>query len=387
MVSRGVFAEIIILMLRTKNIFIIAAATAAIIGIALFVSIRLKTVGTTLSSPPSANSQPKPKAATETGALPVLADAMPEFTGIASWLNSSALTPASLKGKIVLIDFWTYTCINCIRTLPYVTSWDEKYRDKGFVVIGVHTPEFQFEKDAANVRAAIVRYGIRYPVPLDNDYGTWNAYGNSYWPAEYLFDAEGRLRYTHFGEGEYDRTEQAIQSLLAEEGQRADMALTKDGTVDFSQLASPETYLGYGRMQSFGSVEAAAHDQPRNYSLPNDLSLNVFALGGRWTIGAESIHLEKAPGEIVYRYSASAVNLVLAPPHGKSIRAEVTLDGAPVPDGFMGSDMTHVNGKTVVRIDGDRLYNLIDAKGKYGEHTVRILFLDPGVDAFAFTFG
>ena len=321
------------------------------------------------------------------GSLPVLAESMPEFIGIKSWLNSAPLTPADLKGKVVLIDFWTYSCINCIRTLPYVTSWHEKYKDKGFTVIGVHTPEFAFEKIENNVRDAIKRYAVTYPVPLDNDYGTWNSYGNRYWPAHYLFDAEGRLRYTHFGEGKYDETERNIRSLLEEAGTKTAMPVTDlPSSVDFGKVGTHETYLGYGREEYFGGPERVLRDLPRTYSAPAEPELNVFYLSGSWTIEAERAVLDGATGAIIYRYRASNANLVMGAAQGR-IRAEVTLDGVPVPAGMRGADLVEKDGKTYVEVMDERLYDLIDARGDYGTRLLRIEFLDAGAQVYAFTFG
>ncbi len=320
-------------------------------------------------------------------ALPVLADAMPPFAGINAWLNSDALTPESLKGKVVLIDFWTYSCINCIRTLPYVTSWYEKYKDKGFVVVGVHTPEFAFEKVLGNVRDALKRNGIDYPVALDNDYGTWNNYGNQYWPAHYLFDASGKLRETHFGEGAYDETEHDIQLLLAEAGKHADVPVTQVPTaIDFQKIGSPETYVGYKRQEYFGSPERVVRDADGRYSVPDPLRPNMFALDGTWNIQSEKGVLSRAGGAVVYDFNASNANLVMGG-GGKTVRAEVTLDGKPVPSGMRGGDVIEDGGKTYVDVSGQRLYSLIDTRGQYGTHILRLQFSDAGVECYAFTFG
>lgn len=319
--------------------------------------------------------------------LPVLAGSMPEFTGIKTWLNSPPLTTADLKGKVVLVDFWTYSCINCIRTLPYVTSWQEKYKDKGFTVIGVHTPEFAFEKIESNVRDAIERHHITYPVPMDNDYGTWNAYRNQYWPAHYLFDGKGRLRDVHFGEGDYEKTEHAIQLLLEEQGAKADEAVTEvPTTTDFSQIGTPETYLGYGRAEYFGSPEAVKKDAPQTYSSPAVPQDGLFYLFGTWTIEEERAVLDAASGGIAYRYQASNANLVMGSAKG-TVSAEVTLDGAPVPAAMRGADIVERDGKTYVEVSTERLYSLIDARGDYSKRTLRIRFLDAGIEAYAFTFG
>lgn len=320
-------------------------------------------------------------------ALPILEDFMPEFRDIALWLNSEPLTPASLKGKVVLIDFWTYSCINCIRTMPYVTAWHEKYKDKGFTVVGVHTPEFAFEKEEKNVREAIARHRITYPVPLDNDYGTWNNYSNRYWPAHYLFDAEGRLRFVHFGEGKYDETERNIQSLLAEAGTKAELAVTEmPSAVDFEKIGTRETYLGYEREEYFGSPERVVRGGAQTYSAAAEPERNLYYLVGRWIVEGERSVLAGTAGSIVYRYHASNANLVMGAPDG-GVEAEVTIDGTPVPEALRGADVAERDGKTYVRVREQRLYNLIDAKGDYRTRLLRIDFQGKDVEAYAFTFG
>lgn len=320
-------------------------------------------------------------------ALPVLAGAMPPFSGIAEWLGSEPRTAESLRGTVTLVDFWTYSCVNCIRTFPYVTAWHEKYKDAGFTVIGVHTPEFAFEKDARNVRDAIRRHGITYPVALDNDYRTWNAYANRYWPAHYLFDAEGRLRYVHFGEGKYDETEAAIRALLAEAGHGAGGPMVEGPAMPaFEKIGTRETYLGYDREEYFGSPEKVRRDAVATYSAPANPVLNRVYLSGSWRIEAERAVLSAAGGGIAYRYSASAANLVMGAPGG-AVTAEVTLDGAPVPAALRGADVVERGGKTYVDVSAHRLYGLIDAKGGYAARTLRINFGGAGVEAYAFTFG
>jgi len=317
--------------------------------------------------------------------LPVLGT-MPRFKDIAAWINSPPLTRESLRGKVVLVDFWTYSCINCIRTLPYVTSWYDKYRDDGFVVVGVHTPEFAFEKDEANVKRAVARYGIRYPVALDNFYGTWKAYDNRYWPAHYLFDAQGRLREVHFGEGKYRETERAIQSLLMEARllhvpQPLDRRVS---TVDFARIDSPETYIGYARAQSFSSQQPAARDRAANYTAPSRLGLNDWALLGTWKITRESAELEAPGGGILFRFKAPKLNLVMSG-DGERAKATVLLDGRPIPSDARGAD-TGEGGRLVV--GAPRLYNLVTLPPQdRADHLFEIRFDDPGVELFAFTFG
>lgn len=305
--------------------------------------------------------------------LPVLSKGMPEFQGIEAWLNSSPLTQEELRGKVVMIDFWTYSCINCIRTLPYVTSWYDKYEDDGFVIIGVHTPEFAFEKERENVEEAIAEHGIRYPVAQDNDYDTWDAYNNRYWPAHYLFDAEGRLRYTHFGEGEYDKTESNIVALLKEAGYDPDEEMTEVGDLpDFRRIGTPETYLGYWRMEGNGNAEPLLRDEPQVYTVPEEPEFNRFYFQGQWSVMRQHSQLESEGGAIVYRYRASNVNLVMGSSSGDPVLARVYIDGEE-----MG----------VFNVLEETLYELHSTPGSYDEHVLRIEFLDPGVEVYAFTFG
>jgi thiol-disulfide isomerase/thioredoxin len=315
--------------------------------------------------------------------LPVLGT-MPEFTGVTAWLNSPPLSTQDLHGKVVLVDFWTYSCINCIRTLPYVTSWYEKYKDQGFVVIGVHTPEFAFEKDEANVRQAMGRFGVRYPVALDNDYGTWNAYDNHYWPAHYLIDVQGRIRETHFGEGRYEETERAIQDLLAE-ANRLHGAMpveSRKGDVDFSRIRSPETYVGYARAENFTARERVRADAAADYSAPGTLRLNQWALTGRWQVASESARLEGPGGGVRFRFQAPALNLVMS---GQGAKGTVWLDGKPIAAEARGSDVA-ADGS--VTIQESRLYNLIRLPpGDDGPHLFTLIFERPGATLYAFTFG
>jgi thiol-disulfide isomerase/thioredoxin len=306
----------------------------------------------------------------------------PEFIGITKWLNSdNPLTLKELRGKVVLIDFWTYTCINCIRTLPHVTSWYEKYKDQGFVVIGVHTPEFEFEKKAENVLNAIQQYNIHYPVPQDNDYKTWNAYNNQYWPAEYLIDAKGNIRRTHFGEGEYDQTEMAIQALLKEAGQKVANGLEIMPDETPKSRNSPETYLGSDRMQYYypnGNIDSGK----QSFILSNNLSENSFSLGGNWNITND----RATAGEnalLNYRFSANKVFLVLKPGSAKQGKIKVYLDNQVVDLTNEGEDVRD----GIVTVDTDRLYTIINLHEKVGRHILKLEFQTPGVEAFAFTFG
>lgn len=324
-------------------------------------------------------------ASMDSNPLPVLGT-IPEFSKITAWINSPPLSASELKGKVVLIDFWTYSCINCIRTLPYVTRWYEKYKDRGFVVVGVHTPEFSFEKVEANVKQAIHRHGIHYPVAMDNDYGTWNAYHNQYWPAHYLIDAQGRIREEHFGEGNYRETEAAIQSLLLEAKRLSGpMDLeAPQGTVDFSKIHSYETYIGYGRARNFSSPQGLVPDTVRTYAAPAALGLNHWTLTGLWKITEEAAVLQAPDGTVQFRFKAPKLNLVMAGPE-KGSSASVLLDGRPIPPGLRGKD---VKADGSVAITDSRLYNLVTLPpGDRGEHLFEMVFHTPSVKLFAFTFG
>ena len=325
--------------------------------------------------------------------LPALSDEgpMPDLSGAVGWINSPPLSSKSLRGKVVVIDFWTYSCINCLRALPYVEGWAEKYKDSGLVVIGVHTPEFAFEKERANVEKAVRDLKITYPVAIDSDYKIWQGFNNDYWPAHYFIDGKGRIRYHHFGEGEYDESERVIQQLLKENGATSLSAgvinVTASGAeaaADNKNVGSPETYVGYKRAGNFASAEPVAKDSRKTYSPQPRLSLNQWALGGSWKVGEESAVLESLPGKIVFRFHARDLHLVLGPAKkGKPIRFTVKLDGTP-PGEDHGAD-TDASGAGTVQ--GNRLYQLIRQKGPVEDRTFEIDFLDPGVQAFAFTFG
>jgi cytochrome c biogenesis protein CcdA/thiol-disulfide isomerase/thioredoxin len=328
------------------------------------------------------------------GDLPVEGQ-IPSFAGATLWLNSPPLTSQGLRGKVVVVDFWTYSCINCLRALPFVESWYQKYKDHGLVVIGVHAPEFAFEKDPANVRRAVADLKVAYPVALDNDYAIWQSFNNQYWPAHYFIDAEGRIRAHHFGEGNYEQSEQIIRKLLTEAGENdlppAGMGTEKPVGVqaapDEAHDQSPETYVGYRRAENFASPGGFAQDQPRVYSAPPALKLNQWALGGSWIVDPEKTVLGKAPGTIVFRFFARDLHLVLGPGgpggDGKPVRYRVTLDGA-APAANHGAD-TDSNGVGI--IDRQRLYQLIRQSSDVREHVFTIEFLDPGVQAYSFTFG
>jgi len=326
-------------------------------------------------------------------AEPVLPDEgpMPDLSGAVGWINSPPLSSKSLRGKVVVIDFWTYSCINCLRALPYVEGWAAKYKDAGLVVIGVHTPEFAFEKERSNVEKAVRDLKITYPVAIDSNYKIWEAFNNQYWPAHYFIDGKGRIRGHHFGEGNYDESEMIIQELLKENGATSlsSGVLNVSGSgaeaaMDKRNLGSPETYVGYKRSTNFASIEPIGKDSLKTYSQQPRLSLNQWALGGKWKVGEESAVLQSVPGRIVFRFHARDLHLVLGPSkNGKPIRFIVKLDGTPPGDDH-GAD-TDASGAGTVQ--GNRLYQLIRQKGAVEDRTFEIEFLDPGVEAFAFTFG
>ncbi|HEY2781706.1 MAG TPA: cytochrome c biogenesis protein DipZ [Steroidobacteraceae bacterium] len=330
-------------------------------------------------------------AAKPAGDLPVEGE-IPSFAGATLWLNSPPLTPEALRGKVVVVDFWTYSCINCLRALPYVESWYQKYKDHGLVLIGVHAPEFAFEKDPANVRRAVADLKITYPVALDNDYAIWQAFNNQYWPAHYFIDASGRIRAHHFGEGNYDESEQTIRKLLTEAGQSnlpaaglgAAKAVGVQAPPDEAHDQSPETYVGYRRADNFASPGGLIQDQAHAYAAPAALKLNQWALIGSWNVDPEKAVLAAVHGRIEFRFFARDLHLVLGPASdGKPVRFRVMLDGA-APGANHGAD-TDSSGAGVV--DRQRLFQLIRQSGDVGEHVFSIEFLDSGVQAYSFTFG
>lgn len=316
---------------------------------------------------------------------------LPSLSGAVAWLNSSPLTSQGLRGKVVMVDFWTYSCINCLRTLPYLRAWQERYKDQGFTIVGVHTPEFAFEKQVSNVSRAVRELGIRYPVAIDSDYAIWRAFNNEYWPAHYFVDASGHIRGHHFGEGGYEESEQLIRELLAEAGHSTLPAPTDvlngrgiEAAPDASSIASPETYVGYDRAENFASSAPLAQDQPADYATPAALRLNQWALGGNWTVSAESATSNSAGGKISFRFHARDLHLVLGPrDDGKPVRFRVTIDGREPADD-RGVD---VDAKGNGIVHEQRLYQLIRQSGAVQDHTCTIEFLDPGVQAYAFTFG
>ncbi|MFS2159278.1 cytochrome c biogenesis protein DipZ [Pseudomonas sp. Pseusp122] len=316
---------------------------------------------------------------------------LPSLDGAVQWLNSAPLSAAQLKGKVVLVDFWTYSCINCLRTLPYVKAWAEKYHDQGLVVIGVHAPEFAFERDVNNVTKAMRDLGINYPVALDNDYKIWRSFDNQYWPAHYFADAQGRIRYHHFGEGAYAESEQVIQQLLREAGAgkvASDVIDVNANGVqqaaDLRDVRSPETYVGYERAAQFASPGGARPDQSAQYRLPGNPALNDWGLEGQWNIGSEQASLNSANGKIAYRFHARDLHLVLGPgADGNPVRFSVTVDGK-APGAAHGMDVAPDGSGQVKE---QRLYQLVRQPGDVADHTFTIEFLDAGVAAYAFTFG
>jgi cytochrome c biogenesis protein CcdA/thiol-disulfide isomerase/thioredoxin len=316
---------------------------------------------------------------------------LPSLDGAVQWLNSTPLSAAQLKGKVVLVDFWTYSCINCLRTLPYVKAWAEKYHDQGLVVIGVHAPEFAFERDVNNVTKAMRDLGINYPVALDNDYKIWRSFDNQYWPAHYFADAQGRIRYHHFGEGAYAESEQVIQQLLREAGagQVVSDVIDINGqgvqqAADLRDVRSPETYVGYERAAQFASPGGAQPDRLAQYQLPGKPALNDWGLEGQWNIGSEQASLNSATGKIAYRFHARDLHLVLGPgADGKPVRFMVTVDGK-APGAAHGMDVAPDGSGQVKE---QRLYQLVRQPGDVADHTFTIEFLDAGVAAYAFTFG
>lgn len=344
-------------------------------GVALSVS---------LLSPGPAQAQGKPPSIVGTSPLPSL-------SGATGWINSKPLSARDLKGKVVLVDFWDYSCINCIRAVPYIRAWAEKYKDSGLVVIGVHTPEFDVEKQQANVQRAVQKFGITYPVALDSDYAIWNGFHNQFWPAHYFIDAKGKVRYEHFGEGEYDQSERWIQQLLQEANAKpmASSMVNVEGqgvqaAADTREVKSPETYIGYARSEHFASPGGLKRDADHVYAEPSHLQLNEWGFTGRWLDREQAAELKAAGGKILFRFHARDLHLVLgtASP-GRSIHFRVTIDGQ-APGANHGVD-TDALGNGVVT--DDRLYQLIRQSGPITDHTFTIEFLDPGVQAFSFTFG
>jgi cytochrome c biogenesis protein CcdA/thiol-disulfide isomerase/thioredoxin len=323
-------------------------------------------------------------------ALPI-EGSLPSLTGAVEWLNSPPLTPDELKGKVVLVDFWTYSCINCLRSIPYVRAWADKYKDQGLVVIGVHAPEFAFEKNIGNVKRAVAKLRIDYPVAVDNDYAIWRAFNNEYWPEDYFIDAKGQIRHHFFGEGDYAESEKVIQQLLAEAGKGnlpVDMvsvsATGPEAASDAADVKSPETYIGFARSENFASPGGAVGDTPHVYATGDLKPLNNWGLSGDWTVGGRSATLNETDGAIAFRFHARDLHLVLGPSaDGKPVRFRVTIDGA-APGESHGAD---INADGEGMVTDHRLYQLVRQSGPIMDHTFSIQFLDPDVQAYAFTFG
>jgi thiol-disulfide isomerase/thioredoxin len=316
---------------------------------------------------------------------------LPGFDGATSWLNSPPLTTAELRGKVVLVDFWTYTCINWLRTLGYVRAWADKYEDDGLVVVGVHTPEFPFERDVDNVREAAKDMRVGYPIAIDSDYMVWRAFGNQYWPAVYIADAQGRIRHHQFGEGGYAESEMVIQQLLRDAGLSAGgdelVSITPDGfeaQADWANLQSPETYLGYEQGRNFASPGGVGFDEPRAYAAPDTLRLNEWALSGDWTVARGASVLNRADGRIAFRCHARDVHLVMGPrERGAPVTFRVLVDGEPPGDAH-GLDVDEQGHGTVAQ---QRLHQLIRERGSITDRTFEITFPAAGVEAYCFTFG
>ena len=315
----------------------------------------------------------------------------PSLGGATGWLNSPPLTAEALRGKVVLVQVWTYSCINWLRTLPYVRAWAEKYRDQGLVVIGVHTPEFGFEHNLDNVRQAAKDMRVAYPIALDNDYAVWRAFDNHYWPALYFIDAKGHIRHHHFGEGDYEQSERIIQQLLDEAGRSgtgADLVSVDargiEAAADWGSLKSPENYVGYERGENFESPGGAARDQRHVYGAPAKLKLNHWALSGDWTVGKQATRLNQSNGRIVYRFHARDLHLVMGPAaRGTSVRFRVLINGQP-PGSAHGIDVDQQGYGAVTE---QRLYQLIRQPEPIADRQFEIEFLDSGVETFVFTFG
>lgn len=333
-------------------------------------------------------------AAGQAGAPLPVEGTLPSLSGATGWLNSPPLSAEQLRGKVVLIDFWTYSCINCLRAMPFVHEWAQRYRDHGLVVVGVHTPEFAFERDPRNVMKAVQQLKVQYPVALDNQYAIWRAFNNRYWPAHYFIDAQGNIRGHQFGEGNYAHSEQVIRRLLAEAGQidlppPADPAAADLQGVatqaDMGNLRSPETYLGHARAEQFASPGGQRANAAFGYTLPSTLALNQWGLSGQWRVNDEAAQLQQAGGRIAFQFHARDLHLVLAPGEdGTPVRFRVLLDGKPLPAADAGADVAADDTGTV---NEHRLYQLIRQRGTIGPHRFEIEFLDAGVQAYAFTFG
>ncbi|GAA0463612.1 hypothetical protein Ade02nite_30410 [Paractinoplanes deccanensis] len=312
---------------------------------------------------------------------------LPLLDGATGWLGTEPLTPEGLRGRVVLVNFWTFTCVNWLRQLPYVRAWHHKYASQGLVVLGVHTPEFRFEHNLDDVRRQARADRIDYPVALDNEYGVWRAFGNHYWPALYLADADGNIRYHHFGEGEYERTEMAIQRLLTENGASPgrDLVVVEPRPVeeaaDWSTLLSPENYTGYDRTEHFASPDGLILGKPHRYEIPDTLGLNEWSLGGDWTMNEQATTADAAGARILYRFHARDLNMVMGAP--TPVRFQILIDGEP-PAAAAGED---IDADGYGEISDRRLYQLLRQPDPITDHTAEITFLDPGAETYSFTFG
>jgi thiol-disulfide isomerase/thioredoxin len=313
------------------------------------------------------------------------------LSGATGWINSKPLTAKQLKGKVVLVDFWTYSCINCLRALPYIEAWSQKYKDAGLVVVGVHTPEFDFEKESPNVQKAVTKFGVTYPIALDSNQAIWNAFHNEYWPAHYFIDANGKVRFEHFGEGNYDQSERWIQQLLQEKNAHPMPTSMVDVNAqgieapsDSREVQSPETYVGYARAEHFASPGGIRQNLDKTYSVPSQLELNQWGLDGKWDDHEQIAVLKSPGGKIVFRFHARDLHLVLGPTTGgKPVAFRVTVDGHAPGDNHGVDTDAQGNGQ----VNAYRLYQLVRLKGAVTDHVFTIEFQDPGVQAFSFTFG
>ena len=381
---------------RVLGVLVLAGVAAVAFGLDRGVLTRLSGPGTNqieqglIARLDPSHAAPKETAARPGGGLPDLG-AAPALDGAVAWMNSPPLTMAGLKGKVVLVDFWTYSCINCLRSIPYVEAWAKRYADQGLVVIGVHTPEFAFERNQDNIKKAVQDLGVTYPVAVDSDWAIWKAFHNNYWPAHYFIDAKGRIRHTHFGEGEYDQSEQVIRQLLAERNgapvggglARIDAAGVQEAP-DFTVMASPETYLGYAKAKNYASITPIQQGTPAPYIFPAKLERNQWALTGVWKVTAEAAHSISPGAAVRFRFHARDLHMVLGPVKpGARIRFRITVDGR-APGADHGVD---VNAKGEGVVDSQRLYQLVRQAHPKDDRTFEIRFLDTDVQAFTFTFG
>ena len=355
-----------------------AEAVRRVFAVFLLLSVAFMTFGSSLPSLNFTKTTPEAPAVHLVGGLPTPYPA-PEFAGIDAWLNSPPLTMQSLKGKVVLVDFWTYSCINCVRTLPYLTAWNMKYRDQGLVIVGVHSPEFEFEKNIDNIKAALGKYGIQYPVAADNHLSTWTNYNNQYWPAHYLIDRDGRVVYAHFGEGSYDVTENNIRFLLGlQETGAANMPMAPTLADE-----TPETYLGYARTERFSSLPQPQQDVVASYQPPNMVPEHHWALSGLWKFGSDKVTSVEKGSSLRFSFRAKRVYLVMGTADGQPQTVSLQLNGAPVSTEEAGKD---TDRKSIVTVDGHALYELVNQKAP-DSGTLTITANGPGVELYAFTFG